>query len=373
MSAAVFLFILIASFQNCGIQKLPLKSGNDSSKNAQLETGLTFEFYLSSTNNQPHPQDLGNLKKQVLALKGKTDWVRLHFLTTETVWISDQCTSEQLAQFCVDKPGNLTTYEPNMLMFDEAISFIKSQGFKIILYLNPPSFSNFSFSDYLGAVKKYSELIAQRYGSKIDVYQIFNEANLRNFRTGEAFPAAATHALPSLEANYLNDLSSAIAEAAAGIKKYSPKALITTNAGGWPGAWPGMGESKQTTYNKLDEFFNALPLDFISFDIYGERSGLDDFSLWLKQFKNKYKDVWIMEAGWCSSISGGESLQAEKILDLIGIFSEAGIKRIILYEYQDKIFYPSNDCEATFGLVKADGSLKTSHDTVINNLKSWDQ
>ena len=78
----------------------------------------------------------------------------------------------------------ITWNDQNLAQFDNAVNYAQSKGLKIILVTNVPSgwTKNYSFTDYQSVAHEYYGFLAKRYGSKISVWQIYNEPNITNFR-----------------------------------------------------------------------------------------------------------------------------------------------------------------------------------------------
>jgi len=111
--------------------------------------------------------------------------------------------------------------------YDNAISYAFSKGLKIYLVTNTPSFAqNFASDVYQNITFQYHQFLASRYQRKIAVWQVFNEADVHNFKDYST--------ITGFDAAYLASLSFAIQAAASAIKQVDPGILIAANVAGYP-------------------------------------------------------------------------------------------------------------------------------------------
>lgn len=249
----------------------------------------------------------------------------------------------------------ITWNESNLTIYDQAIDYARQKGLKIFLVSATPGFAKgYSMDDYNTVTAQFYDFLSKRFGAKISIWQIFNEADTHFYRDYSI--------MSDLTSSYLTELNSVIAVAKAAIKSNVPQAFITANASGYP--------MNDTTVNKWYQFFDVLSsnLDALSVSMYPAPNTTEIAKMGnrVDTLKQKYaKDVIVSETGVCTMTGGfSETDQSNFLVQSINSLKFSSVNVVLLYEIMDEATN-SGLCEGTFGIVKTDGSKKISYDPVI--------
>lgn len=255
----------------------------------------------------------------------------------------------------------------NINQYDQAINYAISKNIKVYLVTNVPSwaklYSNpaqpwetkYTTSQYLTITNQFYNILATKWSAKVDVWQIFNEANIHIFDSYAP--------LTSTPSSYMNLLKQVINTAKTTIKSTSASEIITTNAGGYP--------FNNNLYSKWILYFNQLHqhLDQISIDAYPDTnpSEIANLSTRIQNLITTYnKPVNVTEIGMCTDIVRFTAVdQANYIPQYIQQSRNGGANLIFVYQYQDNDQL-SAPCENAFGIVNSAGAQKPSYQAVMN-------
>ncbi len=248
----------------------------------------------------------------------------------------------------------------NLAIYDTAIDYARSKGLKVFLVTNTPAFAkNYTIDDYKSVVNQFYDYLSKRYTGKVEIWQIFNEADTHHFRDYSA--------LTTTSPAYLSDLNSLIAIAKNVIKTNDSNALITANVSGYP--------MNDATVQKWYQFFDSLKdnLDILSVDMYPTPDLIEIAKLGSRvdDLKTRYsKDVAVAETGTCT-LPGTytEADQENYVTKSVNSLKLSTAKLIILYEIMDEST-SSGLCEGTFGILRTDGTKKSSFDAVMASMHS---
>lgn len=217
-------------------------------------------------------------------------------------------------------------------------------------------------ADYLTLVSAYCSYLSNRYGPFVDVWQVWNEANLGDYR-GRSIPLPYTpgDSVPSLPAAYLTEFAGAMAAARTAIRLHSAEA-IATNVGETVATYDALAQAQFVT------FFNAVntSLDVVAVDMYDPMSTNVATKVgYLVTLQTTYgKSLIIPEFGMFGSPTDPfytEAFQAATIPQQMAALALANPAAIILYRYQD----PDANNEL-LGVIRADGSRKPAYDTFMS-------
>lgn len=246
----------------------------------------------------------------------------------------------------------------NLAIYDQAINYAIQKGLKIFLVTNTPAFAKgYTLDDYKTITDQYYQYLSSRWPGKIAVWQIFNESDMQNFRDYSLMTA--------LTSSYLSDLNSVIGVAKNAIKANDPKAFTTTNVSGYP--------MNDTTVTRWNQFFDAVKdnLDILSLDMYPapNLTEITKMGTRVDAVRARYsKDVAVSETGVCTMTAGySESDQANYLTKSINSLKLSSSNIIILYEIMDEAT-TGGLCEGTFGIVKTDGTQKSSFGPVMSSM-----
>jgi hypothetical protein len=241
---------------------------------------------------------------------------------------------------------------------DEAIDFVHRSGLKLYLITaEMPSWAESSPLDsYNRSAAAYCAHIAERYKSKISVWQVFNATNQQHYKT---------HAPVTLSSTYLREESEVLAHLRGAIKSVDPSILITTNSDGFP-----LSEDTRENYVA---FFDGIQsqLDMIALDLYPatDHAVIKKLGQWIDTFRDRYgKPVAVAEIGLqtCAGCWGGDPFTQQEVTLVAAVaeLKQADASLVLVYGYRDWGTDPS-DGEQNFGIVRFDGTHKPSYDAVM--------
>lgn len=270
-------------------------------------------------------------------------------------WVRFNIIAEEIAPS--GTPTTINWDRNNITTYDQAIDYSKEKGIKIFLTTSIPEYAkDYSLNDYQTVTQNYLGFLANRYKGKISIWQIFNEADVHNFRDYSY--------LPNLTDAYLRDLYQIIATARNTIKQIDPRITITANTSGYP-----LSDEVQQRWFR---FFDALNqnLDLLSLDLYPDVNNIDKelmtMGVRVSNVQKRYrKPVSVAETGMCTRSSYFSEEDQNHYLPLyIHYLKSASPTPIIIYEIQDENNIP-NDCEGSFGVKRYDGSEKPAYANVM--------
>ncbi len=340
-------------------KSLPLASPTPTLTPGPLEFG--FNTHLTAAGWAHYiNMNLANFKANIdeLAVKNQK-WVRFNIISSE-----------------VAPSGTATTINwdtANLNTYDQAIDYAKSKELKIYLVTSAVEFAkDFPASDFQTVVTNYHQFLANRYKGKIDIWQVFNEADTHDFRTYSDISSLTTDYLTSLKTNF--------DAAKAAIKAADTNIKVTTNVSGFP------VHNDSATYDNWLTFYGnpgsgglADSMDLISLDMYGDSYtptfGFDIFRKRVDDTFTKYgKQVVVAETGICSDRINdayfNETKQASDLPQYINAIKSSKASILLLYQLQDEQGSALGDsayrCERSFGIKKVDGTLKPAYDPVMS-------
>jgi Glycosyl hydrolase catalytic core len=253
-------------------------------------------------------------------------------------------------------------FTPNQAQVDfyrSAAQQADAAGLKIVLVMaaayNSDSWSEAQFRDYNG---QYWKAVSKNIGQYVDLWQIFNEHDGRDYRNNAPI---------SLTAAYLTRFRDTLASARTALRMYSSAPLTTT-----PFGYP----VDEARYTKWQTFFDGIgpSLDVIGVHAYPEKSAevIGRVPTYIKRLKARYnKPVAVLEFGLPSVASYGTSAEVGKaIADEIHAIMRADPMTATLYQLRDR-GTDMNNGEMVFGILRDDYSKKDYYDTVVTEVKRW--
>jgi len=240
--------------------------------------------------------------------------------------------------------------------YREALSYAKSKELKVFLVTNVPSWAaSYSQADYKTVTEKYYSYLADEYGSYVDVWQVFNEPNIHNYKD---------YSSVTITDDYLKGLNDTLETAAKTIKAHDPDAIVTTSVGGYP--------YDSARHAQWKQFFDAVgdKLDVLTVDVYPDKDPtvLGALEGRIKELRDRYKKlVYVGETGMCTGDGRfDEAAQGEYVAKYVSELKKAGPAAVLVYEMQDDT--SKSGCEATFGIKSPDGTVKKSYEAVMTGL-----
>lgn len=261
----------------------------------------------------------------------------------------------------------------NLNVYLQAINYAKSKGLKVLMVTNVPSFAKlysnpvnswevkYSASTYYSIAADYYNNVSAFFGGLVDVYQIFNEANIHVY---DSYSFLGTNLI--YNNRYMSQLSKIIKDASIIIKKANPNAKIIINSGGYP--------FNNTAVNAWIYYFDRLaPLvDQLGLDLYPDdnTTSIGLISSTINTLINRYPldKLSITEIGMCTdTVRFDEAEQAQFVSQYLDIIKQTNVENVYVYQLTDNDTLAA-PCENNFGIVKADNTEKTSYPTIMNKL-----
>ncbi len=276
-----------------------------------------------------------------------------------TTVVADLTAGTSVVQSVQGLSSNAITWNStNLAVYDTAINYAVQKGLRIFLVTNTPAFAKgYMLDDYKTVTDQYYQYLSSRWAGKIAVWQVFNESDMQNFRDYSL--------MTTLTSSYLSDLNSVIAVAKNAIKTNDAKTYVTTNVSGYP--------MNDATITRWYQFFDAIKdnLDILSVDMYPapDLTEISKLGTRVDDVRARYsKDVAVAETGVCTMTAGySESDQANYLTKSINSLKLSSANIIILYEIMDEAT-SGGLCEGTFGIVKTDGTQKSSFSSVMADM-----
>ncbi len=247
----------------------------------------------------------------------------------------------------------------NMNYFESTVDKADQAGLRIVLVLanalNNNAWTDEQHRTYLG---QYVEHVSSRVGSQVDLWQVYNEHDGRDFRS---------YAPVTLTSAYMERLRLALVQARTSLRRYST-APLTTTAFGYP--------VNQARYDKWRTFFDGIgsALDVIAIHAYPERSAtvIGLVPTYVRQLKQRYgKPVAVLEFGLPNVSGYGTPTQVgQAVVDQIRAVMSAEPFCAALYQLRDR-GTNTNDGEQMFGVLNTDWSRKSYYDAVVVEVKRW--
>ncbi len=244
------------------------------------------------------------------------------------------------------------------------IAYAKSKGMKLILVTNPPTAANhLPFNEYLQVTDSYYRRLGQEFFETMEYWQIFNEADIHDFKTYQLLDES------QLTPTYLDELGTAIMVARQALEAVDPQVRITASVGGYP--------FDETTRARWVKYFDALEpeLTAMSLDIYPNDNYAEveaNLGAAVEEIGTRYqRPVVVSEIGVCT---GAGYLSETDQSNLVPMYLEkletSSAYAVLVYEIQDEGVPSSfgdttSQCESSFGIVRYDGSQKPAYDSVM--------
>lgn len=231
-------------------------------------------------------------------------------------------------------------------LYDQAFDLVEARGLSICLLTVDGVPAKRNTTDYLNTMGRYWSALSQRFGKRVALWQVFNEANDSDFRS-------AGEIEDDWDA-YLEQLSDALAVARVSILRHAPRVRMTTNASGYP-----VDDAKEAQWLK---FFAGISsqLDVCTLDLYPvlSEAAIASMPERIGRLSDATKlPVSVGEFG----LQTGEGLYSEKqqvesLSRSIEAFSRSRADSAFVYRLRDD--GARND--DGFGLYKIDGTPKSS-------------
>lgn len=243
--------------------------------------------------------------------------------------------------------GGKLVFKPDRLsLYDSAFAFVKSLGMSVCLLTVDGAPTSQNTTEYLSAMQQYWGQLAQRFGSSVAVWQVYNEASDLDFRTAGAIEGDLD--------TYFADLDEALGVARESIHAHASHVKITTSASGYP-----VDDSREQRWLR---FFAAVggQLDICTVDFYPVLSNTAISSLPDRISRLQKQERIPVSVGEFGLQTGPglytEAQQAESLVKTISVLSRADAVPVFVYRLRNDGAYKDDG----FGLYEIDGTPKTS-------------
>jgi hypothetical protein len=290
-----------------------------------------------------------------LLVANKQQWVRVDLISYDIAPIGSGST--------------INWNEQNLQLYDEAIQYARDKQMQIFLVTNVPQFAReYPQSDYLALTTTYYTYLAKRYKGDVAIWQLFNEPNVHHYRDHHHDPALLDN-----EA-YVANMSEALKTASKAVKSVDKTAKTTTSVSHWIGA-----ETGDIFITNASKLYDAIQedIDVLALNLFPDRdtAEMKRLSNYIEYFQKRYKKpVIVGEIGVSTKEQTGftEAEQAAYMSLAIQTLKTAKVhpSAILFYELMDETNMREDlNHEKYYGLLKEDGSKKTSFDFIMTAMQ----
>lgn len=242
--------------------------------------------------------------------------------------------------------GRLVFKPDRLSLYDSAFAFVRSLGMSVCLLTVDGAPTSRNTPEYFAVMRQYWGHLAQRFGSSVAVWQVYNEASDLDFRTALVIEGDLD--------TYLSDLDEALGVARESIHAHASHIQITTSASGYP--------VDDRTEQRWLRFFAAVSrhLDICTVNVYPVLS--DDA---ISSLPSRIHRLWNQERMPISVGEFGlqtgpglytEAQQAESLVKTISALSRSDAAPVFVYRLRNDGAYKDDG----FGLFEIDGTPKQS-------------
>ena len=260
--------------------------------------------------------------------------------------------------------GQFVPNTANMDYFTSCARQAREAGLKVVLIMadahNNNTWTEEQFRQYNS---QYWEHVSYRLGQYVDLWQVFNEHDGRDYRNHNALGGSGSW----FPAGYLERMRLALATANTSVHKYSSAPLTTT-----PFGYP----VNQPRYDRWVTFFDGVgsSLDVIGLHMYPEKNQaiINLAPTYMNQLKARYnKPIAVLEFGLPAvSGYGSETEVGDAVVRQIQAIMSANPYAATLYQLRDR-GTNANDGEQMFGILRNDWSKKSYYTAVVDEVKQW--
>ncbi|MDN5585101.1 hypothetical protein [Brevibacterium sp.] len=242
--------------------------------------------------------------------------------------------------------GELVFNPERLRLYDSAFAFVESLGMSVCLLTVDGAPASQNTPEYFAAMKQYWGQLAQRFGSSVAVWQVYNEASDLDFRTARAIEGDLD--------TYLSDLDEALGVARESIHAHASHVQITTSASGYP-----VNDEREQQWLR---FFAAVSghLDICTVDFYPvlSRKAMSSLPRRIERLgQQEHLPVSVGEFGLQTGPGlYTEAQQAESLVETIGELSQSAADPVFVYRLRND----GASQDDGFGLFEIDGTPKSS-------------
>ena len=279
---------------------------------------------------------------------------------------------------CSNNNGQLiTNCDPDVLQqVSEALEYASSKNIKIIAVTHVPSWAltyssvpeqnqswqtKLSSEDYRSLAQKVHHILQSELGTKVDVWNVFNESNIYAFDSHQ--PVS-----PVNYQSYLDQFSPVFDAIESELRTGNENVKITHDVA-------SIHLSNDPQFHDWEFFLNFISnkVDILSFNLYpakDERLVLD-YKNELRQLSATFqKPIMITETGFYTQQPMSQSDQAEYLPYIINsLLDSEALSGLLVYEYQDDLTYWYDDQAKSYGIVSGQKTNKLAYSNVLAALK----
>lgn len=299
---------------------------------------------LGFTVSAPEP-GLGEFERDVRAVKDLgAGWVRFGVVGHKVLrtW-SDE--------------GRVVFDPDRMALYDEAFDLVESLGLGVCLLTVDGVPTQENTEEYFDTMDQYWSALSERFGSRVSVWQVYNEVSDSDFRT--AGPITGDR-----EA-YFADLDEALGVARKSIHAHAPKVKITTSASGYP-----VDDDREKDWLR---FFAGVSrnLDICTINLYPVVSDEAIASLPARLDRLEKSTDRPVSVGEFGLQTGRrlytEDQQVESLTKSMEAFSRTRAEPVFVYRLRNDGAHNDDG----FGLYEIDGTPKSSVPAVSEAIAEW--
>ena len=255
--------------------------------------------------------------------------------------------------------GTFVTRPGMAKFYRRAVRRAKAAGLKVVLVMasmyNSDDWSEAQFRKYNA---RYVRAVSHNIGKYVDLWQIFNEHDGRDYRN---------HAPIELSAAYLRRMRDTLHALRTALRQHS-SAPVTTTPFGYP--------VNKARYRKWVKFFDGIgsSLDVICIHAYPEKSAdtITQVPTYINSLRKRYKKpVGILEFGLPSVSGYGDAGDVGRaVVAQIAAIMRAHPFVATMYQLRDR-GSSSTDGELAFGVLNHDWTKKRYYGAVTAEVKKW--
>lgn len=236
---------------------------------------------------------------------------------------------------------------------DRALGIAQRAGLRVNLLVvdaDPSADRPLGSEAFLASMRSYWGQLAHRFAGKVELWQVFNEADGQHLQTHTVVAAAQRPA-------YLQALAAALRAARESIRGADPRARITTNLSGYP-VDPGLPGRWDDALAVIGE-----PLDTVSVSLYPglSRGALARLPTLVRGLRQRWgRPVFVGEVGLQTApgtYSEGE--QRRVVATAVRELRGAGVLGVLVYQLRDDAASGAQ-ADDGFGILDSSGAPKSS-------------
>lgn len=254
--------------------------------------------------------------------------------------------------------GGRVVIDPERLaLYDEAFDLVESLDLEICLLTVDGAPTQENTAEYFDLMDQYWSGLSQRFGSRVSVWQVYNEVSDSDFRTAGAITGDRDA--------YYADLDEALGVARRSIHRHAPRVKITTSASGYP-----VDDSREADWLR---FFAGVRgnLDMCTINLYPVVSD-EAISSLPDRLERLERSTGLPASVGEFGLQTGPELyteeqQVESLTKSIEALSQSHAVPVFVYRLRNDGAHNDDG----FGLFEIDGTPKSSVEQVAAAISEW--